>query len=263
MSVKAARAHHGRVIDTEVRIKTTPEQAWQAWSDPQQIANWFVDRAEGVAKPGEVMTWMFDTFNYTMPVPIIEAEPGRTFVTGSGDVPGPQGLPYLMEITITQAGGETIVRLVNSGFSADAAFDDEYEGVVSGWTMALATLKRWLERYSTRSRTHRIEIQPASYTWETLHPLFHTVEGRGAWLEPAVGADAAVLADTGREVLLAWEAHDAVLGLKAFRMGPQPVLALDFSTWSPAPRVDAAVDAMQQALSRLVSRLGSTAGVRF
>ena len=39
----------GRVIDTSVSIDTTPERAWNAWADPQQIANWFVDRAEGVA----------------------------------------------------------------------------------------------------------------------------------------------------------------------------------------------------------------------
>ena len=27
------------------------ERLWEAWADPQQIANWFVDRAEGEALP--------------------------------------------------------------------------------------------------------------------------------------------------------------------------------------------------------------------
>ena len=253
---KSERKHHGRIIDTNVRIKTTPERAWQAWSNPEKIANWFVDRAEGTAAPGEVMTWIFDTFNYRMPVPIIEAERNRTFVTGSGDATGPQGLPYLMEITITQEGGETVVRLVNSGFSTDAKFDDEYDGVVSGWTMALATLKYWLERYAEQTRVHRIVIEPANYAWDTLHPLFHTVDGRRRWLEPLMPADASVLADSGREVLLAWGARDAVMGLKAFRMGPQPVLALDLSTWTTNPSgIDELVGEMHAALRRLNASL--------
>ena len=250
------RKHHGRTIDTSVRMKTTPMRAWEAWADPQQIANWFVDRAEGVAKPGEVMTWFFDTFNYRQPVPVVEANPGETFVIGSGDMPGPQGLPYLMEITITKEHGETVVRLVNSGFSEDATFDDEYEGVVSGWKMALATMKHWLERYPDARRAHRIVMEPARYTYEQLRPLFHTVDGRRQWLEPAVDAEADVLADTGREVLLAWNERQAVVGLKAFRMGPQQMLALDVSTWSDSSReLDEMESALRAALGRLLQKL--------
>lgn len=252
---RTARKHHGRLIDTSVRVNTTPMRVWEAWADPQKIADWFVDRAEGVAKPGEVMTWMFDTFNYRQPVPIVEAVPGETFVIGSGDAPGPQGHPYLMEITITRDGGDTVVRLVNSGFSEDATFDDEYEGVISGWKMALATMKRWLERYPEGRRTHRLLLEPASYTFAALQPFFHTVEGRRQWLEP-VCADAEVLVDTGRETLLAWDAQEGVVGLKAFRMGPRAMLALDLSTWAASPRdLPATVTSLQQGLNRLKALL--------
>ena len=51
------RKHHGRIIDTSIRIKTTPMRAWEAWADPQLIANWFVDRAEGAAVAGGTMKW--------------------------------------------------------------------------------------------------------------------------------------------------------------------------------------------------------------
>jgi uncharacterized protein YndB with AHSA1/START domain len=257
MSTQTKRQHHGRTIDTTVRMKTTPLGAWEAWADPQQIANWFVDRAEGVAKPGEVMTWFFDTFNFRQPVPIIEAVAGETFVIGSGDVPGPHGHPYLMEITITKDQGDTVLRLVNSGFSEDAKFDDEYEGVVSGWKMALATMKQWLERYPNSRRTHRIVMEPAAYTSEQLRPLFHTVAGRKRWLEPLLPADAEVLADTGREVLLAWDERQGVVGLKAFRMGPQQMIALDVSTWSEpaAGELDALEGTLRSALKRLLQEI--------
>jgi uncharacterized protein YndB with AHSA1/START domain len=251
---KGQRKHHGRIIDTSVRINTSPHRAWLAWADPQHIANWFVDRAEGVAAPGEVMTWFFDAFNYRQPVPILDAEADRSLVIGSGDQPGPQGLPYLMEITITSEGGGTVVRLVNSGFSHDARFDDEFEGVVSGWDMALATLKYWLEHHPDARRTHRIVIEPAEYSWATLRPLFRSSEGR-QWLSPSVPAGATVLADTGREVLLAWAERGAVLGLKAFRMGPQSVVALDMSAWQ-APIDASPTDAeLRAALARLTTAL--------
>jgi uncharacterized protein YndB with AHSA1/START domain len=257
MSSKRPRPHHGRVIDTAIRVDTTPERAWEAWADPQQIANWFVDRAEGTAAPGEVMTWFFDTFNYRLPIPIVEAEPGKTFVTGSGDQPGPQGLPYLLEITITQDAGTTVVRLLNSGFSPDAKFDDEFDGVVSGWKMALATMKHWLEQYYGARRTHTLAIEPATYTWESLSPLFQTVDGRAGWLAPTLSSDAAPLVATGREVLLPWPERDGVLGLKAFRMGPQSVVALDFSSWrgdsTPQANIGSDLDA---ALKRLQLALG-------
>jgi uncharacterized protein YndB with AHSA1/START domain len=257
MRTRPARKHHGRVIDTSVSIKTTPERAWRAWSDPQQIANWFVDRAEGRATPGEVMVWFFDTFNYRQEVPIVEAEANRSFVIGSGDAPGPQGLPYVLEITVTQKGGETILHLVNSGFNPDAKFEDEFEGVVSGWKGALATLKYWLEHHAEARRTHRIVIEPTAYSWESLRSFFHTVEGRRRWLEPAVAADGEVLVDTGREVLLAWPDRQAVVGLKAFRMGPQPVVALDFSTWAANPPSTSALEAeLRPPLARLRSLLG-------
>lgn len=246
------RTHHGRTIRTSTRIRTTAKRAWDAWADPQQIANWFVDRAEGVAQPGKVMTWFFDTFNYRQPVTILEADTERTFVVGSGDAPGPSGLPYLMEIAIAKDAGDVVINLVNSGFSEDENADDQFEGVASGWDMALATMKRWLEQWPNSRRHHALVLVPADYTARTLHPFFATVEGRRQWLEPDVPADGEVLIDTGREVLLAWDARDAVLGLKAFRMGPQGMLALDFNCWSESEvDLDAVKASLDDALARL------------
>ena len=252
----SARKHHGRTIDTSIRLDASPEHAWDAWADPEQIANWFVDRAEGHAAPGEVMTWFFDTFNFRQPVPILEAQRGRSLVIGSGDRPGPHGHPYLMEITISSGAGETTMRLVNSGFNEDPGFDDEFEGVVSGWKGALATLKAWLEHYHGCRRVHHLVLQPATYDWDRLRPFFATVDGRHAWLGDLLRVDDEPLVDTGREALLNWPEEEAVLGLKAFRMGPQQMLALDYSAWPSTPANGSAVaDRLQDALRRLTARL--------
>ena len=54
-----SRKHQGRTIDTTIRIKSTPLRVWEAWADPQQIANWFVDRAEGQGHGGNTVRWFF------------------------------------------------------------------------------------------------------------------------------------------------------------------------------------------------------------
>ena len=234
-------------------MNTSPHKAWEAWADPQQIANWFVDRASGEAKVGSTMKWFFDTFGYAMDVPILEAEPGRTFVSGSGEHPGPDGVPYLLEITIERDGHETVMNLVNSGFSEAPEKDDTFRGVESGWLMALATMKRWLERYPLLTRTHELIVRPAAYDWQALRPLFATTDGRAGWLEPEIPSSGEALCDTGREVLIPWDAANGVVGLKAFSMGPQQMLALDASFW-PADG-DAALHDAKARMTRALDRL--------
>jgi uncharacterized protein YndB with AHSA1/START domain len=48
--------HTGKVIRAEIRTKATPQQAYDAWADPEKIAHWFPDRAEGKAEPGATIT---------------------------------------------------------------------------------------------------------------------------------------------------------------------------------------------------------------
>jgi uncharacterized protein YndB with AHSA1/START domain len=59
--------HKGRMIHAEVKTSAMPEQAWNAWADPEKIAQWFVGRATGEAKPGGTMTWLFDKLGYVIP----------------------------------------------------------------------------------------------------------------------------------------------------------------------------------------------------
>jgi uncharacterized protein YndB with AHSA1/START domain len=251
------RKHHGRVIDTSIRLKATPMQAWEAWADPQQIANWFVDRAEGKAEAGSTMKWFFEAFNYALDVPIVEAEPGKTFVTGGGPQPGPDGLPYLMEITIEKDGDHTVMNLVNSGFSEDPKKEGSFKDTASGWQCALETMKVWMERYPSLRRKRTIVMRPAAHQPARLHELYATAAGRQQWLTPDIPADGAVLVDSGTEVVLDWPSERAVLGLKSFGMGPQQMVALDLSQWSEqgAGIAETTCAGLNRALDRLVALL--------
>ena len=254
-AIHVKRKHHGRVIDTSIRLRASPQQVWEAWADPQQIANWFVDRAEGEARAGSTMKWFFEAFNYALDIPILEAEPGRTFVTGGGPQPGPDGLPYLMEITIQKSGAVTVLNLVNSGFSEEPDKHGTFRDTESGWKCALLTLKFWLERYPALRRRRTIVMQPSTHPPARLHELYATPEGRRQWLAPDIPVEGEILLDTGTEVMLDWPAERALLGLKSFDMGPKPMVALDLSQWSAA-RAEIADDTrarLHRALDRLVS----------
>jgi uncharacterized protein YndB with AHSA1/START domain len=258
-----------------MRTRATPEEVYEAWADPEEIAHWFVDRARGQARVGSTFTWVFEKFGYEIPYEVVAAEPGRRFALG-GEAPGSG--PFLLEISITREGGETRVTLVNSGFLDGAEWDEEYEGIVSGWTNALAALKLYLESYRGRPKTSILAMKPAEYAYDRLLPYYATAEGLGRWLATSasiggVGELCAlrfsdgrsltgrVLAKTRWEVALSWEEVHGMLELKGFRFpGAGKVVAARVLSWDLPPAEAAALERdLEAALGRLAEELaGST-----
>jgi len=260
--------HKGRVIRAEIQTTATPEQAWEAWADPEKIAQWFVDRATGEAKPGGTMTWFFDKFGYVLPYKIVDAVPGKLIVF---KWEAAEGNPGILEVRIARAGGATTVQLINSGFREDAAWDEEYEGVASGWKTALGILKFYLENYFARKKTTIFVFQPAKFSYEELVPYFLKPAKLALWLTTAGAIGKAgdgcelqlrdagkltgcVLAITDREVTLSWDEIGGVLELKAFSMGPQRVACVRVMSW----RLNAEeAAALEQKMIRALARLAA------
>jgi uncharacterized protein YndB with AHSA1/START domain len=260
--------HKGRTIRAEIETSATPDQVWEAWADPEKIAQWFVDRATGEAKPGGTMTWFFDKFGYALPYKILDAVPGKLIVFQWDPS---QGNPGILEVRIERAGGATIVRLINSGFREDAAWNDEYEGVVSGWKISLAILKFYLENQFRRAKSTILILRPASFAYEQLLKYFLEPAKLSQWLTSsgAIGnlgekcelrlTDAGkltgqVLAVTNREVALSWDEIGGTLELKAFAMGPQHMVCMRVMSWRLNPDETAQ---LEQKISRAVERLAA------
>lgn len=267
--------HQGRRIEQELDLAADADRVWHAWADPQQIAQWFVDRADGFAEPGRVVKWYFEAMQVEVPQPVVEAEPGRSFVT-AGEY---GGRAWMLEVLLQQqAKGHTRLRLINSGFDGSTDADEQVEGIASGWQMALHTLKRWLERHADAGgrRGHAFVAQPASapFAFARLLPLLTTADGLSRWLGRAASAGelqrgstvqidldgggrlaGEVLCRTAREVLLSWPERQGVLGLKAFAQGPMQVLALDASSWAGQGALVDAEAWARPALQRLAAAL--------
>jgi uncharacterized protein YndB with AHSA1/START domain len=266
--------HTGKVIRAEIRTKATPQQAYDAWADPEKIAHWFPDRAEGKAEPGATITWIFDNFNYRIPYEVLIAQPAEKFAIRWNPPPGMN--PGILELTISKEGGETVIRLVNSGFREGAEWDDEFEGIDSGWRMSLALLKHYLENYFGVSRASFLVMRPAEFDFEHILPLHRTEAGLKKWLTESGGfggegetfalelreggkLSGRVLAKSKRETTLSWDEIHGVLELKAFSMGPQKMLCVRGCGWGlPEEKAKELEVQMEGAVERLSAALAAS-----
>jgi uncharacterized protein YndB with AHSA1/START domain len=263
--------HRGRRMRLEMRTSATPEQVYQAWADPERISQWFTDRAHGEARPGGTLTWIFDEFGYEVPYHVAAAVPGERFAL-DGQLPGRP--PFLLEVIITREGGETVLTLVNSGFLEGGSWDDEFEGVHSGWTLALAILKHYLEHHLGRPKSVVLMMADARFQYEQLLPRFTSADGLASWLTLTGGVGAVgerclldlrdggrlsgrVLAVSRREVALSWDETGGVFEMKGFSMGPSRKVGLRITLWGPERERAAALrERFTPALARLASALG-------
>ena len=263
--------HQGRRMRLEMRTPVPPDQVYQAWADPERIAQWFTDRAHGEARPGGTMTWIFEDFGYEIPYHVADAVPGERLALG-GQLPGRP--PFLLEVTISRPAGETVLTLVNSGFLEGGSWDDEFAGVCSGWTLALALLKHYLEHHAGQPKSTVLVLEDARFEYEQLLPHFTRAEGLALWLtrsgrigavgEPYAlelrdggGLSGRVLAVSDREVALSWDEAGGAFEMKGFSMGRSRKLALRITRWGPQ-RAEAASqkERFAPALARLAARLG-------
>jgi uncharacterized protein YndB with AHSA1/START domain len=273
------RQHRGRQLTARIRTRATPEEVWEAWTDPEKIAHWFVDRARGRPEVGSTFTWIFEKFGYEIPYEVVVAEPGRRFALG-GEAPGSG--PFLLEVSITKDAGETLVTLVNSGFLDGAEWDEEFEGIVSGWTNALAVLKHYLENYRGRPKTSLLVMRPAVYEYNRLLPYYATPEGLDRWLttsasigslgEPCAldlpgggSLTGRMISKTRWEVALSWEELDGVLELKGFRFaGAGKVVGARVLSWNmpqgEAPEIERRLGTALERLSTALSQGAASTG---
>jgi uncharacterized protein YndB with AHSA1/START domain len=263
--------HRGRTIKAAIRSSATPEQIWEAWADPEKLGQWFPDRAEGRAVEGGVQTWYFDQFKHALPYEVYAAVAGRHLVY-TGEIPGRPR--FFLEIEITCEAGSTLLTLSNSGFLDAGGWDEEYEGIASGWQMALAVLKLYVEQHYGSPRTQFFAMRPARFEYADLLPFYIRSDRLASWLTTAgavgdVGqqyrlelqtggrASGEVLAITGWEVLLSWEEIGGCVALKGFGMGGgRRAICIHGSGWGLAPEHAARLEAsFRTALDRLAVAL--------
>jgi uncharacterized protein YndB with AHSA1/START domain len=150
MSAKAPRS-----IETQIEINAPIDDVWKALADAEELSNWFPIKAR--IKPGaggSVWSYWADDMQWESPIDIWE-EPSHMRVVwmrpgkmGDFEVPFEVAVDYHLEAR----GGTTVLRLVHTGFSPDATWDNQYDGTRRGWDFQLPGLKHYLERHRGTKR---------------------------------------------------------------------------------------------------------------
>lgn len=138
-------------IDLTIEIDAPPEAVWEAISNADELERWFPLNAE--IEPGVGGTVTIDWGPDVRGTADIEAwEEGRRLVYverpwGPAAEEDAEPIRVAVEYTIEGRGGKTVLRMVNSGFSADADWADFIDTIDSGWRYFLLNLKHYLERH--------------------------------------------------------------------------------------------------------------------
>lgn len=154
-----------RKHDMEVEIDAPVDLVWKAVSEGEGIARWFVPEAE--VKPGlggSISLRWGPGMEGTAPITVWE--PGKRIAWREDH----GGRPKVVELIVEGSGGKTKLRLVHSGFGADASFDSEYESTFGGWTVYLAMLRHGLEQHALEPSQHLCQFETVDVPQPELTP---------------------------------------------------------------------------------------------
>jgi uncharacterized protein YndB with AHSA1/START domain len=256
--------HHEPRVERDITIAAPLGKVWRAWIEPEHLAGWFVDEAEGEMEVGGTYRWTWQDFGLEVPHDILALEPRRRLVLSAQPPDGPRSL---LEIRLTRRRKGTGVRVIQSALPDDG---DGPGDVESGWEMALALLKTYVEEHFGRCRRGRFLAQPAGYEPRELAPFFREGSALSRWLtrgghvgpvgslvelelQDGTPLTGRVLVDTGQEVALSWREIEGALELKAFSAGPeQRVVGMRLHRWDGGP-----TEQLESTLSRSLDRLVS------
>ncbi len=256
--------HHAPQVERDITIAAPLGKVWRAWVEPHHLAGWFVDEAVGEIEAGGTYHWCWHDFGLEVPHDILVFEPRRRLVLSAQQ---PDGERTLVEVRLTRRRRGTGVRVIQSSLPEEG---EEQRDVESGWEMALALLKTYVEEHFGQPRRGRFLAQPAGYEPGELKPFFREGASLGRWLtrqgeigpvgstirlelQDGTPLTGQVLVDTGQELAISWREIGGALELKAFSVGPeQRVVGMRLHRWDRGP-----TEALESTLSRSLDRLVS------
>lgn len=247
-----------RKHDIEIEIDAPAGLVWKAVTEGQGITRWFAPEAEVVPGPeGSIrVSWGPGMEGTARPFTVWEEGKRVAWTEDYG------GRPKVIELILEGSGGKTKLRLVHSGFSADASFDGEYESTHGGWHMFLAMLRHGLEQHA---------LEPAEPVWKfTMVPVpqpelapklaaqFSGPIEEGApfrldWPGAALTGTVLRTPRPGYACLAVDQWNGSILGLFVERAGPQSMVTVQAVLFGPARREAAGLPA---AIGEFLARLG-------
>jgi uncharacterized protein YndB with AHSA1/START domain len=153
-----------REISFEVEVPGTPEEVWDAIGTARGISGWFT-QAE-IA--GDRMIQHHGN-GYDMASRIVASDAPRRFAYQEEFRPAedaPSSLVATEFLVEARSGGSCVVRVVQSGFGAGAAWERAIESFTSGWPAALDDLRIYLTHFAGEPVAGFSTGRPLDGPWE-------------------------------------------------------------------------------------------------
>lgn len=130
-----------RTIEQTIEIDAPIEVVWKAIAEGDELAKWFSLDARVTPGVGGKVWMSWPGMEGEAPITVWEPEKRLQTQEGAG--------AHLMSIDwfLEGKGGRTTLRLVHSGFSAAADWDDQYDDTSRGWAVFLGNLRHYLQRH--------------------------------------------------------------------------------------------------------------------
>lgn len=143
-----------RTFETSIGIDAPRDAVFDAITNDHTLRQWFAPTASIDARVGGEVVWQWGNHHrWAQKIEILE--PGsrlRTRYDSLVDDGAGGKRPLYIDFLLEGEGGMTTLRLVQSGFGAEAAFDSEYDGIRRGWPVELRSLRLYLERHRGSER---------------------------------------------------------------------------------------------------------------
>lgn len=140
-----------RVLELDVAIDATPEEVWKAITEAARVSNWFAPDVTGAGEGvGSTLTVSWGS-GIEFTTTIGAWEPNRHVRWVNDEMFGP-GTRLVADWHIEAQGGQTRLRLVQSGFGEFEGWDDFFEGIDTGWRYFLLNLRVYLETHAGQTR---------------------------------------------------------------------------------------------------------------
>jgi uncharacterized protein YndB with AHSA1/START domain len=152
IAMRVERTGSERTLHVELEIAAPPEAVWRAITEGEEIASWFAFQAESDPKVGGFVYLSWDG-QWDARMTIEALEPLRRLRhTWPVTAPNGETVQLAVEYQLEGRGGKTVLRLVQSGFSADESWDGIVDAHRRGWAVELGSLRHYAEHHAGRRR---------------------------------------------------------------------------------------------------------------
>ena len=134
-------------IEREIQIDAPIEVVWDVITQPEHIMNWFADEAVLDLRPGGTGTLTFTEQGHVALFRVETVNPPHVFSYRWSQPDGEEPTEdnsMLVEFTLTETGGSTTLRLVESGFDKVSWSDEKnqqyYDDHTNGWDYFVSRL---------------------------------------------------------------------------------------------------------------------------